>query len=593
MCESDADADASFGSNQSDSLFLDDTEVSFSVRNDTQADGNQTVEEVKQLPEVKDEWRVVECLELMKLVNSLGKDFSQISTRLKSTDGMIGRPRNYFTPEVCEAMYNLLLAKTRQFPEFKEFFDQIYTEKAHVLWLMMFYQKRVDVVRSFLKDTLSDRKIVNLVKSYFANSIDDENKQKITFLLKKLYSLLFSTLPYDEFKDVDKSTTACLKIFTDDIRKDVNDAESLREKAMMKYMENLFKSELEIVPALNVPVKTPKSKISPPKVIPQRSPSPKKIQILSPQRKVANISTPVVDSEEPPKKKRFEQVSNIFSDLTPKINRGKKITNVGPKQVVKATPKVVKQQHRSISKNSRQSQVIKGSKKEVEVQTLLSLSKNSRQSQVIKGSKKEVEVQTLLCLVNDALEKTQKLTIYRPRKKEETKENEKRTVGTQTTKPFTMTAESIKWDDREIPCSDMTSKVYGACLRSDSKFIRRKTVTLNFFFNETGLKTYHAVAMRTHPCKMAFEQLKNKDDRHYFYNPVRFEATKYRRMIHRPMDLLTIEDLMVRKQINTSMDLFLHVALICANGVVFDVVTEESSDYFVDAAKCLKPFLKK
>lgn len=74
MCESDADADASFGSNQSDSLFLDDTEVSFSVRNDTQADGNQTVEEVKQLPEVKDEWRVVECLELMKLVNSLGKD---------------------------------------------------------------------------------------------------------------------------------------------------------------------------------------------------------------------------------------------------------------------------------------------------------------------------------------------------------------------------------------------------------------------------------------------------------------------------------------------------------------------------------------
>ena len=59
------------------------------------------------------------------------------------------------------------------------------------------------------------------------------------------------------------------------------------------------------------------------------------------------------------------------------------------------------------------------------------------------------------------------------------------------------------------------------------------------------------------------------------------------------MDLLTIEDLIISKKIESHMDLALHVALLAANGVVFNAIPVESTEYLINFADFLKMTVKK
>lgn len=54
------------------------------------------------------------------------------------------------------------------------------------------------------------------------------------------------------------------------------------------------------------------------------------------------------------------------------------------------------------------------------------------------------------------------------------------------------------------------------------------------------------------------------------------------------MDLLTIEDLMTKQIIKDKFDMVIHTALIAANGVVCNMIVQESREFFFTAMKFMR-----
>lgn len=281
-------------------------------------------------------------------------------------------------------------------------------------------------------------------------------------------------------------------------------------------MENLFKSELSAIHHMPYKVTKPKSpqKVSPVKNSPPKPPPP----IDSPK-------SPIVDKEEatPSKKKK----KPIF---TPNVEQSK-IQNED-KFVVPVTPK---------SKVEKPKTPIVAEMPTIPTRALI-IKKNIAERSDLKVYKKDngisvrnVHCQTLLVLVAEFTLSTEKrskkgLRIFRPKNKEIETTERTRSIGCQTD-VLTLSSDTVRWIDDQTKNQEVTSKVFGSCLRSYSRYIRDHTVTISFVLLEGSLNTPEVIKNRTHKCRMWFESLKNVDYKHYFYNPVRFEVFKYRRMI--------------------------------------------------------------
>ncbi|KAE9552253.1 hypothetical protein FO519_004531 [Halicephalobus sp. NKZ332] len=528
--------------------------------------------EEKKLPQVKDNWKLHECMEFFKLVNSLGKDFPQISIKMKLTNGSSHRPKNFFSPEICEAMFYFLMNKTKTMPGFQEFFSRagMYTERAHILWLREYYENEITNIQKFLNNTLNDTDFQEAVMSYRAGKLAEELKETVETMLDTNYNLIVASSTFDEVLDIEKCVNLCEKLLTPEETAQCETEEDLRKKIKTRYMETLYMHELSGVPSMSTLKVPPKIKT------PQKSPTK-----ASPGK---NLKEPKVEEESVPKKRKSpdgtpepvlqkRKVPDVdYSDVKPDIS-GRGVNRRSGAYI--APSKIPK---KSTRKNNRGVLVTD----QVTQTLLITVERENVDFEVFPEPRKSKQNSVL--------------RIYRPKKKE-SHSHGTRTIGCQT-ESITLEGKPygpIRWDDPDIPCTEMSSTFVGGLMRSNAKFIREKTKRVNVRINESGLKTVTATIMRDHPLRLMVEQMKKSDQYGYFYNPVRFEETiqKYRRMIKTPMDLLTVEDLIVNKKIESPMDLALHVALLAANGVVFNAIPVESTEYLINFADFLKMTVKK
>jgi len=524
---------------------LDDTQLSCLLG------ANDETSEEKKLPPVKDNWKLHECMEFFKLVNSIGKDFSQISAKMKLINGSSHRPKNFFTPENCEAMFYFLMNKTKTMPGFQEFFSRagMYTERAHILWLREYYENEITDIQRFLKNSLSDTDFQEAVMLYRTGKLADELKETVETMLDTNYNLIIASSTYDEVLDIEKCVNLCEKLLTPEETAQCETEEELRKKIKSRYMETLYMHELSGVPSMNALKVPPKIKT------PQKSPSNKTSPVKNTLKEVKTEEevtqnkrkSPDVTPEPVPQKRKLPQVDyvDVKPDISSRLSR-RSATYPAPSKIPK----------KSTRKNDRGVLVTD----QVTQTLMITVEQEANEFEIFPETKKS---------------KNSVLRIYRPKKKQ-SRSSSPKDVACQTKglvlegKPYG----PIRWDDPDVPCTDMSSTFVGGLMRSNAKFIRNKTKRVNVRINESGLKTVAATVLRDHPLRLMVEQMKKSDQYGYFYNPVKFEETiqKYRRMIKTPMDLLTIEDLIINKKIESHMDLALHVALLAANGVVFNAI---------------------
>ena len=273
-------------------------------------------------------------------------------------------------------------------------------------------------------------------------------------------------------------------------------------------METLYMHELSGVPSMNA-LKVP-PKVKTPQKSPPNKTSPVKSSLKEVKTEEESVQkkrkSPDATPEPVPQKRKVPEVdySIVKAEISARSNR-RSATYIAPSKIPK---KATRKNDRGVLVTDQVTQTL-----------MITVEQEANESEFLPEIKKS---------------KNSILRIYRPKKKESTS-GLTRDIGCQTKslvlegKPYG----PIRWDDPDVPCTDMSSTFVAGLMRSNAKFIRNKTKRVNVRINESGLKTVAATILRDHPLRLMVEQMKKSDQYGYFYNPVKFEETiqKYRRMI--------------------------------------------------------------
>uniref|UniRef100_A0A914Z214 Bromo domain-containing protein n=1 Tax=Panagrolaimus superbus TaxID=310955 RepID=A0A914Z214_9BILA len=196
----------------------------------------------------------------------------------------------------------------------------------------------------------------------------------------------------------------------------------------------------------------------------------------------------------------------------------------------------------------------------------------------------DAETQTYICLLVKFDGPQLPPMIDNSKKAVNTKSNQKtRNVMTQTGKiyfNFNNDFETFKWYDFGNVPSEMAVELANSCLRSDHDFESDKPIKVNMYFDDSNkFDDPYLVKLKKHPLYKVLVDIQEADSGGFFKYPVKIEVPDYPSWIKNPMDLLTIEDLMIEGKIKDINDLEIYCHLITTNAVVFAGIPAEAEEF--------------
>uniref|UniRef100_A0AC34QRV4 Bromo domain-containing protein n=1 Tax=Panagrolaimus sp. JU765 TaxID=591449 RepID=A0AC34QRV4_9BILA len=150
-------------------------------------------------------------------------------------------------------------------------------------------------------------------------------------------------------------------------------------------------------------------------------------------------------------------------------------------------------------------------------------------------------------------------------------------IGTQTG-PLDLDKDArlIRFSDDNLKSSFAAKQLLSGCYTPSSRFIRNKTCRVHFSVERRSLIDIPKT-LKSHTNFDVANTISKLNLGEAYLVPARFFQPKYRRVINKPMDQLTIRELMNQGQIKGSIDFALNSVLMCANNVVFSALKKDKA----------------
>jgi hypothetical protein len=523
------------------------------------------------LPDVEDDeiqWKFQEILQLLRYFKEHIFDFQQIANKMKGNAESNMRPKNFYTSEMCESAFRKILEISKEKPYYVEFFKEIpYSLQLHGFKLLEQYEEYHKNINEFVEKTLLNDKFKNMLVAMEKGELSEETADKMLKFCNSFPSLVQMAGAIDKYDKVMEEKSIFENLMPE--RHEIPRFSDLQASFNTKLEEMRIQKEAESQAAM-VASSTPK--------LPNESQT---LQIMpsntnrSSETKSSSKSSPLINADVSTKKSRPCSAAS-HTESRPKtptetpVSRKKKPSTQQSSGLKFSTIK-----HTTPAAESEGQQKMRHSS--------VSSKKSKSEHRTSTSTASGVETQTYLSLVGKYETGLLPPMVDKSQAEPSTESSrKKRTVMTQTGNihlNFGNDMETLQWyDDGDIP-NEMTTHLANSCLRSNTDFDLDKPIKCNLNLKENNITNPSDEKLKKHPLYEVLKDLKDADIEGYFTYPVKIEVPDYPAWIKRPMDLLTIEDLMIEEKIKDIVDLEFYCALICTNAIAYGVIPAYAESY--------------
>uniref|UniRef100_A0AC35GVM0 Uncharacterized protein n=1 Tax=Panagrolaimus sp. PS1159 TaxID=55785 RepID=A0AC35GVM0_9BILA len=131
------------------------------------------------LPDVEDDeiqWKFQEILQLLRYFKEYIFDFQQIANKMTGNAESNLRPKKFYTSEMCEFAFGMILEISKKMPYYVEFFKAIpYTPQLHAFKLLEQCEKYHKTINEFGEKTLLNDKCKNMLVAMEKGELSNTN----------------------------------------------------------------------------------------------------------------------------------------------------------------------------------------------------------------------------------------------------------------------------------------------------------------------------------------------------------------------------------------------------------------------------------